>query len=54
MKRFPEKGPYNLKLKTNQNNEATVKNWIVQDETKRVGELITVFKDGGLLEEKDE
>lgn len=44
----------NLELKTNQNDEARLKNWIVQSWDYKNRELITVFKDEEFLQKKDD
>lgn len=55
LKRISEVGTYiNWDLKTDQNDEASLKDWIVQAWDSKSGELIIVFKDEGFLEEKDD
>lgn len=44
----------NLELKTNQNDETRLENWIVQSWDDKNRELITVFKDEEFLQKKDD
>lgn len=44
----------NSDLKTDQNDETSLEDWIVQAWDYKSGELITVFKGEGFLEEKDD